>query len=131
MRRSPDVISRIPEEIVMATSMGRLQMHDAASPPARRLRQHDAITVRTEPDDASGPALRSKDPLTQPHLVIKRGHLGRYRFTLLTDNGRVSGEVKVETSGASRAEQDAVARAEVGQLAATLVASTGPRSRYS
>ncbi len=91
----------------------------------RHAPQHDAITVRSEAHDALMPPMRSaRDAMTQPHLVIKRGHLGRYRFTLLTENGRVSGEVKVDNNGISRAEQDALAREEVRQLAATLEATT-------
>ncbi|WP_158811172.1 hypothetical protein [Beijerinckia sp. L45] len=102
------------------------RMKDAS----RQAPQHDAIVVRSATvPGATGHA--AHDPMTQPHLVIKRGHLGRYRFTLLTDNGRVSGEVKVENSGVSRAEQDALARAEVLQLAATLVTSTEGHGGYS
>lgn len=56
-------------------------------------------------------------------LTIKRGHLGRYRFTLLTDTGRVTGEVRLEMDGAPRPEQDALARAEIRRLAARLVAA--------
>lgn len=56
------------------------------------------------------------------HLVIKRGHLGRYRFTLLTGSGRVTGEVRVEMDGAPRHDQDALARAEIHKLAARLLA---------
>jgi hypothetical protein len=90
-----------------------------------------AITPRSAADPMSRALLSGKASLSPPHLVIKRGHLGRYRFTLLTENGRVSGEVRVENDGAPRAEQDAVARAEVRELAATLVASTGVRPDYS
>ena len=28
------------------------------------------------------------------HFVMKRGHLGRYRFTLITDESRLTGEVQ-------------------------------------
>ena len=30
------------------------------------------------------------------HLVVKRGHRGRYRFALITDQGWFAGEVMVE-----------------------------------
>jgi hypothetical protein len=122
--RPQGVAGRI-SDIMMEGRMDRLGMQGAA----RHAPPHDAITVRAA---ASEGELRPspREAMTQPHLVIKRGHLGRYRFTLLTDNGRVSGEVKVQNTGVSRAEQDAFARAEVLQLAATLVASTGAHGEY-
>ncbi len=61
--------------------------------------------------------------VSRPYLVVKRGHLGRYRFTLLAENGRLSGEVRIEMDGAPRAEQDAHARAEILRLAGRLVSA--------
>ena len=76
--------------------------------------------------DARDPDGRAPRPdageVSRPHLVVKRGHLGRYRFTLLTESGRVTGEVRVEMDGTSRAEQDALAHAEIRKLAARLLA---------
>ncbi len=71
--------------------------------------------------DETAPGV-DRSEVSRPHLMVKRGHLGRYRFTLLTENGRVSGEVRIETDGAPRSEQDLLARAEILRLAARLVA---------
>jgi hypothetical protein len=112
---------RISQELMMDHhSMDRVRMHDAAQYEADASEAADRAT-----------AVPTKTAMTPPHLVIKRGHLGRYRFTLLTEDGRLSGQVKVQQSGASRAEQDALARAEVRQLAAALVSSTTVPSEYS
>ena len=73
-------------------------------------------------DKASGSDGRA---VSRPYLVVKRGHLGRYRFTLLAENGRLSGEVRIEMDGAPRAEQDAHARAEILRLAGRLVSAAG------
>ncbi len=79
----------------------------------------------SEPDaQVEGPPSRpDKGEVSRPRLTVKRGHLGRYRFTLLTEGGRVTGEIRVEMDGASRTAQDAHARAAIRRLAANLVAA--------
>lgn len=55
------------------------------------------------------------------HLVIKRGHHGRYRFSLMLGTSRLSGEVRIDTT-AERAAQDEAARIEIKRLVAALAA---------
>ena len=57
-----------------------------------------------------------------PHLVVKRGHRGRFRFALITDEGRLTGEVVVET-GDDRDTARARAIAKIVSLAHSLSAA--------
>ncbi len=93
--------------------------------PRRAARRRWRAGGMSEPDaQVEGPPSRpDKGEVSRPRLTVKRGHLGRYRFTLLTEGGRVTGEIRVEMDGASRTAQDAHARAAIRRLAANLVAA--------
>lgn len=75
----------------------------------------DEMAVR--PDGAAGRAAAI------PHLVIKRGHLGRYRFAFFGQDGRLTGEVRITDRDADRAEQEVDARAEIKKIVAALMAA--------
>ena len=54
------------------------------------------------------------------HFVMKRGHLGRYRFTLMMDDARLTGEVQTGSGWEDRARQDQHAFNEIARLAKIL-----------
>ena len=58
------------------------------------------------------------------HFVMKRGHLGRYRFTLIMDDSRLTGEVQTGSGWEDRAEQDRHAYDEISRLATILASKT-------
>lgn len=64
-------------------------------------------------------------PWETPHLVIKRGQLGRYRFSFFFDGGRLSGDIRIEDRGVDRAGRDAVAREEIRKIVTALLAALG------
>jgi len=53
--------------------------------------------------------------------VIKRGHLGRYRFSFFFEGGRLTGDVRLEDRSMDRAGQDAEARVEIRRIVAALM----------
>ena len=59
---------------------------------------------------------------TTGHFVLKRGHYGRYRFSLRSALGGISGEVFLPTADRPRGEQEREARAQIEQLARSLLA---------
>lgn len=56
------------------------------------------------------------------HFVLKRGHYGRYRFSLRSALGGISGEVFLSTADRPRAEQEQEARERIERLARSLLA---------
>lgn len=57
------------------------------------------------------------------HLVVKRGHHGRYRFVLITDGERIGGEVRVEMVDGDRDGSRSLAIARIARLAEALLVS--------
>ncbi len=60
-------------------------------------------------------------------LVLKRGHHGRFRFAMLTSEGRVSGEVRVNVAGGDRAIMQTHALDEISSLARSLTVAVAGR----
>ena len=56
----------------------------------------------------------------RPHLVVKRGHRGRYRFAMTCDGERIAGEVWVDPGRRSADVLHALALARIDWLAKTL-----------
>ena len=56
------------------------------------------------------------------HLVVKRGHHGRFRFVLLGDGERITGEVRVDVADSGRTGPRALALAKIAKLAEALLA---------
>lgn len=62
------------------------------------------------------------------HFVLKRGHHGRYRFSLRNEFGGISGEVFVPPDHAPRTDQEARAHRTIAQLARSLLTVLDPPS---
>ena len=71
-----------------------------------------------------GLAARRIDPADiTAHLVVKRGHRGRYRMTFIVNGVRMTGDLTVEGVEQADRTRDLDALAIFKQAAATLVAS--------
>ena len=68
------------------------------------------------------PQRRSQDATDPMHFVLKRGHHGRFRFTLRNTLGGIGGEVFVRGEDGPRDEQEREALRRIGQLARDLLA---------
>lgn len=68
------------------------------------------------------PQHQSRDAADPAHFVLKRGHHGRFRFTLRTPLGGIGGEVFVRGEDGTREEQEREALRRIGQLARDLLA---------
>jgi hypothetical protein len=62
-------------------------------------------------------------PSDHAHFVFKKGHLGRYRFNLMVDEGRVGGDVRVATAGVARIEKERAALLQMKRVAEALLGS--------
>ncbi|MCJ2112833.1 hypothetical protein MKK64_16730 [Methylobacterium sp. E-025] len=56
-----------------------------------------------------------------PHLVLKRGHRGRYRFSFRTALGGLAGEVFISPEEGARADHKSEAGRLIAQLALSLL----------
>lgn len=63
----------------------------------------------------------------KPHYVIRRSRMGRFNFTFLADQGRVTGMVVVPIENRTKAEIEREAHAKIQALAAELLRTIGPR----
>lgn len=52
-----------------------------------------------------------------PHFVLKRGHRGRYRFTFMSEDATLSGEVQADPSVTNREEADLMVRRKILDIA--------------
>lgn len=55
-----------------------------------------------------------------PHVVLKRGHRGRYRVTVMTEDATVSGRVQVDPAVTDRQQADQMVRRRIRELAGFL-----------
>ena len=72
-----------------------------------------------------GPASSSKllnTSGTVPHLVVKRGHHGRFRFVMLSDGEKIAGEVRVDLADSVQNGPRSLALARIAKLAEALLA---------
>lgn len=60
------------------------------------------------------------------HLVVKRGHHGRFRFAMMTDAGQLKGEVRVDVA-LDREAMQARALDEIATLAEALAGASSRR----
>ncbi|MGU3541795.1 hypothetical protein [Methylobacterium sp. A52T] len=52
-----------------------------------------------------------------PHFVMKRGHRGRYRFTFMSGDATLSGEVQTDPALMDRAQADLLVRRKILEIA--------------
>ena len=64
----------------------------------------------------------------RPHLVVKRGHHGRYRFVMLDDGERIGGEVWVDAHAEPPDVAHALALAKIARLAEALLIRISTRA---
>lgn len=64
--------------------------------------------------------------MTKPHFLIRRSRSGRFNFTLLAPQGRITGVVTVPTAGRTKGEIEAEARDRISALAGVLADVTDP-----
>lgn len=50
------------------------------------------------------------------HVVLKRGHRGRYRFTVMTEDATISGHVQVDPAVTDRQQADQLVRRRILEL---------------
>ncbi len=55
-----------------------------------------------------------------PHVDLKRGDRGRYRFTVMTEDATVSGRVQVDPAVTDRRQADQLVRRRILELAGFL-----------
>ncbi|MBD8908051.1 hypothetical protein [Methylorubrum zatmanii] len=63
--------------------------------------------------------------MPRPHYVVRRSRSGRFNFTLLAEQGRISGTVIVATADLPRDEIERRAHDQIRALAETLAAVVG------
>jgi hypothetical protein len=56
-------------------------------------------------------------PGAMPHFVMKRGHRGRYRFTFMSGEATLSGEVQTDPALMDRAQADLLVRRKILEIA--------------
>lgn len=71
---------------------------------------------------------RSAPDAPAPHFVLKRGHHGRYRFSLRNEFGGISGEVFVRTDAGAGPDREEQVFQAIARLARSLLAVTEPSS---
>ena len=60
------------------------------------------------------------DALDPTHLVVKRGHRGRYRLTLIHDGVRMSGDITLDEASRAGKVHDAAALSRFRDAVSTL-----------
>ena len=60
------------------------------------------------------------DALDPTHLVVKRGHRGRYRLTLIHEGVRMSGDFTIEEANRAGKAHDALALSRFRDAVSTL-----------
>ena len=59
------------------------------------------------------------------HYVVRRSRSGRFNFTIITEEGRLTGSVSTEPSGRTRAEIEQEARGKIRAIAGNFAAAVG------
>lgn len=59
--------------------------------------------------------------MQQPHYLVRRSRMGRFNFTLLAKNGRITGVVVVPTANLTKDEIEEAAHAKIRALAGELI----------
>lgn len=52
-----------------------------------------------------------------PHFVLKRGHKGRYRFTFMSGDATLSGEIQTDPAVVDREQADLLVRRKILEIA--------------
>ena len=63
--------------------------------------------------------------MAKPHYVVRRSRSGRFNFTLITDDGRLTGSVSTEPSGRPGTEIEQEARDKIRAIADSFATATG------
>ena len=63
--------------------------------------------------------------MANPHYVVRRSRSGRFNFTVITNDGRLTGSVSTEPNGRSGAEIEQEARDKIRAIAGSFAGAVG------
>ncbi|TXM66793.1 hypothetical protein FV226_23030 [Methylobacterium sp. WL12] len=63
--------------------------------------------------------------MATPHYVVRRSRSGRFNFTVITDDGRLTGSVSTEPNGRTGTEIEQEARDKIRAIAESFATATG------
>ncbi|TXN03071.1 hypothetical protein FV222_08915 [Methylobacterium sp. WL103] len=62
--------------------------------------------------------------MAKPHYIVRRSRSGRFNFTLITDDGRLTGSISTEPNGRPGNEIEQEARDKIRAIAGSFATAT-------
>ena len=69
--------------------------------------------------------MREGSRLANPHYIVRRSRSGRFNFTLITNDGRLTGSVSTEPNGRPSTEIKQEARDKIREIARSFATAAG------